>query len=503
MKMRIPTLLLFTTAIAVSLVAAGALDIQIGWRGGEAHALDLFGKSDKSSDAQSEEDATKGSPFWQQGSGNAPMVPRGVPASFADLAEQVSPGVVNIAVEKIQTGPSPQDFFFGRRSPHAGPEQTVPSLGSGFVISPDGYIVTNNHVIEDVEKITVHFKDGSKLPAEVIGRDPKTDVALIKVEAEKKLFTLPLGESSRVRPGEWVVAIGNPFGFDHTVTAGIVSGTHREIGQGNYDDFIQTDAAINPGNSGGPLINLAGEVIGINTAINPRANTIGFAVPIDMAKTILPQLRMSGHVTRGWLGVMIQEISPEIAENLGLDELKGAVVTKVLEGGPADLAGLESADVIVEFDGKPIDELKELPRVVAATPVDQKVDIVVLRDGKRKTLKTVVGALEEPEDTELASVTKDEGAAAFGLRVQDLTPDLAQRLGVDEEHGAVITSIDPGSAADEAGLRSRDIILEVDRNEVKGVSDLRSQLEQADDGALLLIRRGDATIFVPMKRQSS
>jgi len=287
------------------------------------------------------------------------------------------------------------------------------------------------------------------------------------------------------------------------VTAGIVSAKHRVIGQGNYDDFIQTDAAINPGNSGGPLINLAGEVIGINTAINPRANTIGFAVPIDMAKTILPQLRMSGHVTRGWLGVMIQEISPELAENLGLKEQKGAVVTKVLEGGPADQAGLQSADVIVEFDGHPIDELSELPRIVAATPVDKKVDVVVLRNGERKKLETVVGALEEPQETELASVAKDEGPAAYGLRVQDLTPELAQRLGVDEEHGAVVTAIEPGSAADEAGLRSRDIILEVDRHEIKDVSELRSQLEESDDGALLLIRRGDATIFVPIKRQTS
>ncbi|MFP8879383.1 MAG: Do family serine endopeptidase [Myxococcota bacterium] len=501
MKVRIPTLLLLTTAIAVSLVATGALDLEVGWSGGEAHALDLFGKSDSKSDTDSEQESGG---FWQDGSGNQPMVPIGVPTSFADLAEHVSPGVVNISVEKVQTLPSPQEFFFfGRRSPHSGRERTVPSLGSGFVISPDGYIVTNNHVIEDVEKITVQFEDGTKLPAEVIGRDPKTDVALIKVDVEEKLFALPLGESASVRPGEWVVAIGNPFGLEHTVTAGIVSAKHRVIGQGSYDDFIQTDAAINPGNSGGPLINLAGEVIGINTAINPRANTIGFAVPIDMAKTILPQLRLTGHVTRGWLGVMIQQISPEIAENLGLDELKGAVVTKVIEGGPADQAGLESADVIIEFDGKQIDELSELPRVVAATPVDKSVDVVVLRDGKRKTFETVVGALEELEHTELASVTKDEGSAAFGLRVQDLTPDLAQQLGVDEEHGAVVTSIEPGSAADEAGLRRRDIILEVDRNEVKGVSELHSQLEQATDGALLLIRRGDATIFVPIKRKSS
>jgi len=496
MKLRVPTLLLL--AIAVSLFATGSLEIR--WNGGDAHALDLFGKSDSDTPNETED----GSGLWQNGSGNPPIVPQGVPASFADLAEKVSPGVVNISVEKIQTAPSPQEFFFfGGRNPHGGSEHRVPSLGSGFVISPDGYIVTNNHVIEDVDEITVVFNDGSKLAAEVVGRDPKTDVALIKVNAETDLFALPLGASSGVRPGEWVVAIGNPFGLEHTVTAGIVSAKHRVIGQGNYDDFIQTDAAINPGNSGGPLINLAGEVIGINTAINPRANTIGFAVPIDMAKTILPQLRMSGHVTRGWLGVMIQEISPELAENLGLKEQKGAVVTKVLEGGPADQAGLQSADVIVEFDGHPIDELSELPRIVAATPVDKKVDVVVLRNGERKKLETVVGALEEPQETELASVAKDEGPAAYGLRVQDLTPELAQRLGVDEEHGAVVTAIEPGSAADEAGLRSRDIILEVDRHEIKDVSELRSQLEESDDGALLLIRRGDATIFVPIKRQTS
>ena len=249
--------------------------------------------------------------------------PQGAPQSFADLAERVSRGVVNIQTSKTVTGQEfPrvfEEFFFG------GPpeerfqqrEHKVPSLGSGFVISSDGYIVTNNHVVEDVDSIKVAFSDGMpELEATIVGRDPKTDIALIRVKTDKELFALPLGDSEKVRPGDWVVAIGNPFGLEHTVTAGIVSAKHRVIGQGSYDDFIQTDAAINPGNSGGPLINLAGEVIGINTAINPRANTIGFAVPVNMAKEVLPQLEATGHVTRGWLGVVIQRITPELVEGV-------------------------------------------------------------------------------------------------------------------------------------------------------------------------------------------
>jgi serine protease Do len=491
MKRGIQNALWVGAAIAGIVIAAGVLDVQVRW-GGDAQALDIFGNS--------EDDSAESSPFWDEGSGKSAIVPKGVPNSFADLAEGASPGVVNISVKKAQSAQTPEElFFFGRRF-HG--QEPRPSLGSGFVISKDGYIVTNNHVIEDVDEITVQFEDGSKLPAEVIGRDPKTDVALIKVETDKELFVLPLGQSSGVRPGEWVVAIGNPFGLEHTVTAGIVSAKHRVIGQGNYDDFIQTDAAINPGNSGGPLINLSGEVIGINTAIRPSANTIGFAIPIDMAKSILPQLRMSGHVTRGWLGVVIQEITPEIAEGLGVDA-RGAVVTKVIEGGPAAEAGIETADVIIKFDGREIEDFSDLPRVVAETPVDKKVDFVVLRDGKQKTFSAKVGRLDEIEDAELASVQKDEGPAAFGMRVQDLTPELAQRLGVDEKHGAVVTEVEPGSAAADAGLRRRDVILKIDRTDVKSVDDLHAQLGAAGDGALLLVRRGDATIFVPLKRQSS
>jgi len=404
-----------------------------------------------------------------------------------------------------------EEFFFGmpfggnphgfEGSPHEGIPRKIPSLGSGFVISEDGYIVTNNHVIEDVDKITVIFEDETQLDATVVGRDPKTDIALIRVESDKKLFALPLGDSNAVRPGEWVVAIGNPFGLEHTVTAGIISAKHRVIGWGNYDDYIQTDAAINPGNSGGPLINLSGEVIGINTAINPQANTIGFAVPIDMAKAILPQLRTAGHVTRGWLGVMIQKITPELAEEFELNSESGALVSKVDPDGPADEAGIERYDVIVEFDGKPIADLSELPRVVAATPVDKTVDVVVVRDGKRKTLRTNVGELPQPEMNEIATHPQ-KGPAPFGFAVQDLNPEIAQQLGPDTDEGVLITSIKPGSPADDAQLRRGDVILEVDRSAIGDVGDLRTQLDAADDGALLLVRRGDSTIFVPIKRSA-
>jgi serine protease Do len=502
--LRVSTALVGTTVIALLLVTFGGLDVQVSWRGNDAHAIDLFGGGKEASAAEDE-------PFWKENGSAEPIVPNGVPASFADLAERVSPGVVNIATSRtvVQSAPRGlEEFFFGTPGgPFGGQPQldgtprTVPSLGSGFVISEDGYIVTNNHVIEDVDKITVIFEDERELEATVVGRDPKTDIALIRVEPKEKLFALPLGDSNAVRPGEWVVAIGNPFGLEHTVTAGIISAKHRVIGAGSYDDYIQTDAAINPGNSGGPLLNLSGEVIGINTAINPRANTIGFAVPIDMAKSILPQLRSAGHVTRGWLGVMIQKITPELAEELGLDNETGAGVLKVVPDGPAADAGVERYDVIVEFDGEPIEDLSELPRAVAETPVGKTVKIVVVRDGKRKTLRAEVGELAQPELGELA-MGSSNGAAEFGLAVQDLNPDIASQLGLESAEGVLITSVKPGSPAADAQLRRGDVILEVDRSEVGDVEDLRIQLGAADDGALLLIRRGESTVFVPIKRKA-
>jgi len=488
-------------AVALALTVSVGFDFQKGFHDRAAQAVDLFDWMD------SEDESGTESPR------EAAETPASVPGDaspfpdFVTLAEHVSPAVVNIRTSRaIQRSagrpPLPREFeeffgnpFGGSRGPQR--EFKVPSLGSGFVISAEGYIVTNNHVVEDVDEIVVVFSDGEELEATVVGRDPKTDIALIRVTPEKSLPSLSLGDSDAVRPGEWVVAIGNPFGLEHTVTAGIVSAKHRNIGQGSYDDFIQTDAAINPGNSGGPLLNLRGEVIGINTAINPRANTIGFTVPINMAKQILPQLREDGRVTRGWLGVVIQNVTPELAEAFELSEDRGALVSRVMAGSPAERAKLEVGDVIVEFDGEPIEEWNELPRVVAGTRVDKDVDLVVVRDGKRKTVSLNVGKMDEPHRAEEAP---EESPAAFGLRTQELTPELAEQLGVPEDAGVVIAGVEPGSPAEEAGLRRGDVILEVNRKTVANVDQLRDRLDQADDRVLVLISRGESNLFVPLKR---
>ena len=492
-------------AAFVFLLAWTALDVRIAWRDGAAHGLGLFGSEE--SEAADDTEAR----FWRESAQAEPIVPQGVPGGFADLAERTSAGVVNIKTSRTIRGreapPQLEEFFFGspfeelfrHRGQRAPDEQKRSSLGTGFVISTDGYIVTNNHVVDGVDSITVAFKDGTEFEATLVGRDPTTDIALLRVETDQELFALPLGNSNAVRAGEWVVAIGNPFGLGHTVTAGIVSAKHRIIGQGRYDDFIQTDAAINFGNSGGPLLNLSGQVIGINTAINPRANTIGFAVPINMAKEILPQLRASGHVTRGWLGVVIQHITPELSKSFDLDGEDGALVSKVMPGGPAEDAGVERGDVIVEFDGHEIEDWNDLPRVVASTRIGKKVDVLLMRDGKRKKVEVAVGVLEEAQRP--VQLAKEGGATEFGLRVQNLTPDLAKQLGMSDRNGVVVTSVSPGSPASEAGIQSGDVILEVNRSTVNDVDGLRDQLARADDSALLLIRRGEATIFVPVKRE--
>jgi serine protease Do len=294
------------------------------------------------------------------------------------------------------------------------------------------------------------------------------------------------------------VAIGNPYGLDHSVTAGIISALHRrEVLGGSYDDFIQTDAAINPGNSGGPLINLRGEVIGINTAIRPFANTIGFTVPINMAKQLLPQLRDQGHVTRGWLGVYIQGLNSELVSEFELADESGALITRVVSGGPAESAGLEVGDVIVEFDGSPIKEWKDLPRVVAAAKIDSEVEVAVVRNKKRKTLQVTVGTLPEPAFA--AQTPPEPSPAVLGLSAQDLTPELAAQLGVDLDEGIVVTDVEAGSPSDDAGIQRGDVIVEIDRQSVGSVAELRKHLEEADAQILLLVRRGESTVFIPVK----
>lgn len=462
-------------------------------------------------------------PFWKEGEGGQTYSPpQGAPGSFSDLASKASPAVVNIQTTKklIRNGQRnrpgrngqrnrprhPLEEFFGMPFPNT-PEtnRTVPSLGTGFVISEDGFIITNNHVVEGVDTIEVNFLDGEKLAAKVIGSDPKTDIALIKVESKNDLNPLPLGDSEKVDPGDWVVAIGNPFGLGHTVTAGIVSAKSRVINPDpdarRFDDFIQTDAAINPGNSGGPLINLFGEVIGINTAINPRANTIGFAVPVNIAKDILPQLRFTGRVSRGWLGVYIQAIDKETAEMMDLEPGKGALVGKVEPDGPAENAGMKSGDVIIEFNGENISEMETLPRVVARTQVGKNVKVIVLRKGKEKTLEVSLGELDG--ERQVAATESGDGEHDdLGLTVGTLDDRTVEQLGLDSKDGVFVRAVKPESPASEKGLRRGDVILEVNHKSVSDVRTFNKASKSDPKGVLLLVRRGDAEIFVALKRRN-
>ena len=433
---------------------------------------------------------------------------------FVALAKRMKPVVVNISTTQVSESRGQQEFgspfgdddpfndfwrrFFGGPMPRGGPQRQR-SLGSGFIIDADGSILTNNHVVENAQKIVVKLSDDQEYEAKVVGRDAKTDIAIIKINAKAALTAASLGDSDNLDVGEWVVAIGNPFGLDSTVTSGIVSAKGRHIGQGPYDNFIQTDASINPGNSGGPLINLRGEVIGINTAIFSRTGGnmgIGFAIPINLAKEVLPQLRGKGKVTRGYLGVLIQKVTPEIAESLGMDRGYGALVANVSKDGPADKAGVKVGDVIVEFDGKEVKDSGDLPIIVARTAVDKKIRMKVLRDKKEVMLNVAVGELK---DEEVVASVPEKGE--LGMTVQKLTPQLAENLGLDKTDGVVVTAVEPGSAADEAGVRRGDVIVEVDRKPVRGVEEYRNAIagSRKGRGVLFLVRRGESTLFLALK----
>ena len=354
------------------------------------------------------------------------------PASFAPLAEAASPSVVNINTVKVIKGRGMPHVPFGPHDPfrdffdrffEGQPPKNFrqKSLGTGFIIDKDGYILTNNHVVENTDEIRVKLHDKGEYDAEIVGRDPKTDLALIKIEADRDLTPMKLGDSEKLRVGDWVVAIGNPYGLGNTVTAGIVSAKYRQIGAGAYDNFIQTDAPINPGNSGGPLLDTQGNVVGINTAIYSRSGGnvgIGFAIPVNMAKDLLPQLK-KGKVVRGWLGVMIQKITTELKDKLKLDEKTGALVADVTDGGPAEKAGLKRGDVIIEFDGNEVEESDDLPYMVASTPVGKKVDVKVVRKGKETTIEVEIGEMAEDEVAKASGETKFE----LGLSVENITAE--------------------------------------------------------------------------------
>lgn len=353
--------------------------------------------------------------------------------------------------------------------------------------------MTNNHVVEDADQIKVKLSNGKEYDGKVVGRDPKTDLALVKIDGASDLHPLAMGNSDKLQVGSWVVAVGSPFGLEQTVTAGIVSAKGRVIGSGPYDNFIQTDASINPGNSGGPLINTNGEVVGINTAILAEGKGIGFAIPISMAKNVASQLQEKGHVTRGWLGVGIQDLTPELTKSFGLTDKKGALVSQVMPGSPAAKAGIEQGDVILEFDGKTITESKDLPQMVASTPVGKSVNVKVYRNGKTVDREVKISEMEETAAANTTSMHKK----TLGISVQNLTPELARRLRSNSDSGVVVTRVEPGSPAADAGIQTGDIIREVNRKSVKDAEDLIQKIEQAKDqnNILLLVQRGQNNMF--------
>lgn len=454
----------------------------------------------------------------------APLATAQGPASVADLAERLLDAVVNIStsqnVKADDDAPAPQvpegspfqdffDEFFKGQEGGGGAPRTVNSLGSGFVIDASGFIVTNNHVIEGADDIEANFADGSKLKAKLVGVDSKTDLALLKVEPEEPLVAVPFGDSRQMRIGDWVMAIGNPFGLGGSVTVGIVSARGRNINAGPYDNFIQTDAAINRGNSGGPLFNMKGEVIGINTAIiSPSGGSIGigFSVPTELAQNVIAQLREFGETRRGWLGVRIQPVTDEIGESLGMAEAKGALVAGVIKGGPVDNGVVKTGDVIIRFDGKDVDEMRDLPRVVAESPVGKAVDVVVIRDGKEVTVKVTLGRLEDGEKIAQASAetetpaddkaaTEQPKAASpvvLGMTLGALDEASRKTFSIAESvKGVVVTAVDGTSAAAERRIQPGDVIVEIGQEAVaspedvtKRIADLKSQDRR---NALLMI----------------
>jgi serine protease Do len=462
------------------------------------------------------------------------------PDSFADLAAKLLPAVVNISTTQTikadkdhPAGPDMPQFppgspfeeffkdFLNKNHGDEGTPQALPrhatSLGSGFIIDPSGLVVTNNHVIADADEITVTMQDDTNYKAELVGRDTKIDVALLRIKPSKPLPSVKFGDSDQTRIGDWVLVIGNPFGLGGSVTAGILSARAREINAGPYDDFLQTDAAINRGNSGGPMFNMAGDVIGISTAIySPSGGSIGigFALPSNEARPVLEQIRDYGHARRGWLGINIQSVTDEIAENLGLDKPKGALIASVKDGGPAQVAGIQPGDVVLDFDGKEVTDMRHLPRLVAETPIDKMVKVTVWRKRKEVSLDVKVGELKEDEQ-EASLPAKEQKPAApsggvqvLGPSLSNLTPDLRERYALAEDAvGVVVTDVDAKSQAAEKGVRAGDVIVEVAQEDVKNASQINDLVAEAKKqgrkSVLLLVDRQGDLRFVALKIDQS
>jgi serine protease Do len=466
------------------------------------------------------------------------------PNTFADLAERLLPAVVNIQVVTAQPaggapgrpgqpGQQPQqrrpdmpqfppgspfeeffkDFFDRQgRGPDQPQQRRGQSLGSGFVVDPTGYVVTNNHVIDGAEEIRVVLHDNQTLVAKLVGKDQRTDLALLKVEPKAPLPSVKFGDSDKARVGDWVVAIGNPFGLGGSVTQGIISARQRDINAGPYDDFIQTDASINRGNSGGPLFNLAGDVVGVNTAIySPTGGSvgIGFAIPAAIARNVIEQLRKDGRVRRGWLGVNIQSVTDEIAEGVGLDRPRGALVARVPDNGPAAKAQIRSGDVILKFDGRDVTDMRRLPRLVAETPVEKAVKVEVWRNRAAVTLDVTLGELEDEQQAAAPAPGRQPGAPAqpagqaevLGMTLAPITPDTRQRFQLPEKQkGVVVTEVVDGSVAQERGIRPGDVIVEVAQAEVAQPAQVQDKVrEQRTAGrrsVLIMVERGGEQRFV-------
>ncbi len=451
--------------------------------------------------------------FWQ----DAPLrkgVQSPLPHNFTKLAKDLSPAVVNISttqkVKRRTSKPMPQfngpfqDFFkdFNQFFDERPREFKREMLGSGFIINKNGYILTNYHVIENASEIIVSLSDHKKdYKGTVIGKDKNLDIALIKIDAKKPLTATVLGDSDTLDIGAWVVAIGNPFGLGGTVTAGIVSQKGRILGSGPYDNYIQTDASINPGNSGGPLFNIRGEVVGINTAIIAGGQGIGFAVPINMVKDVLKQLKEKGAVTRGWIGVSVQVLTPELAKSFGLKEPRGALVSAVTPGDPADKGGVKPGDIIVAFNGEEVKNLSDLPRIVAATIPGKTAKIKVLREGAEKTLFIKVVKRGNTETAQTGKQKKGAAKAKFGINVEPLTAELASRLGSKRSSGVYISRVAPESPAYDAGLKAGDVILEISRVPVKDMKSYNEAIKKTNKlgNILFLIERRHSTVYVVIK----
>ncbi|HKB27339.1 MAG TPA: DegQ family serine endoprotease [Methylomirabilota bacterium] len=424
---------------------------------------------------------------------DARAVLRALEDAFSAVADRATPAVVNVTTvpKRGAVEESPERFreyfgeefyerFFGRR-----PREEQRTSGSGVIVDPKGYILTNNHVIENAQDVTVRLSDGRKLAAKVVGRDPKTDLAVLKVDAPGPLPVAELGDSDHLRVGQWAIAIGNPFGLDRTVTVGIISATARNrVGVTQYENFIQTDASINPGNSGGPLLNLDGKVIGINTAIVAAGQGIGFSIPINQAKDVMRQLIAGGRVVRGWLGIAIQDVTDELSGTFGVKEREGVLVADVMKGGPAEAAGVRPGDVIVELNGAPIKEVPELQRRVAGVAPGQVARLTVLRDRQPVRLSVKIGEMPADEPAPAAVVPDEEG---WGLRVEPLSADMAQRLNLPVAQGLLVTDVAPGGPADRAGVRRGDVIVEAGRTPVSEPAALFRALAQLKPGERLLI----------------